>query len=230
MGLLDILNSIQDSSADPRARSGPASQGTDQGMSPIAKALLGLLAAYAAKSVTGSPPTQPGQPAGTPGGGLGDILGGVLGSSGRGGPGGAGAGAGAGGLGDILGGLLGGGGAGGGSVLNGEGTPADLPNALIWLKKAAVANMSHAQFVYGRLYDDGQVLKADPALGRKRWLQQILDRLKDNLNFFIVVGVLAFQSLNLVSEILVCCHDFTDLDESSHNCDVHQHGAITVED
>jgi uncharacterized protein YidB (DUF937 family) len=121
MGLLDILNSIQDSSADPRARSGPASQGTDQGMSPIAKALLGLLAAYAAKSMTGSPPTQPGgQPAGTPGGGLGDILGGVLGSAlGRGGPGGAGAGAGAGGLGDILGGLLGGGGAGAGSVLNG---------------------------------------------------------------------------------------------------------------
>jgi len=120
MGLLDILNSIQDSSADPRARPGPASQGTDQGMPPIAKALLELLAAYAAKSMTGSPPTQPGgQPAGTPGGGLGDILGGVLGSLGRGGPGGAGAGAGAGGLGDILGGLLGGGGGGARSALNG---------------------------------------------------------------------------------------------------------------
>src|SRR5438552_3845882 len=85
MGLLDILNSIQTGGADPRAQSAP----TSQGMSPIAKALLGLLAAYAAKSMSGS---APGQPTGNPGGGLGG-----------GGPGGGG------GLGDILGSVLGGG-------------------------------------------------------------------------------------------------------------------------
>jgi uncharacterized protein YidB (DUF937 family) len=128
MGLLDILNSIQSGgvSNDPRARPAPPSQGTSQGMSPIAKAMLALLAVYAAKNMRmgGSTPGQqptgyPGGnvPAGNPGGGLGgglgDLLGSVLGGGGR--PGG-GAAAG-GGLGGLLGGLLGG--AGAGAVLNG---------------------------------------------------------------------------------------------------------------
>jgi uncharacterized protein YidB (DUF937 family) len=112
MGLLDILNSIQTGGAagDPHAQSAPG----NEGMPPIAKALIGLLAAYAAKNMTGSPPTQPaGGPGGGGGlgGGLGDLLGGVLGGGRSGGSGG-------GGLGDLLGGLLGGGG-GAGSVLNG---------------------------------------------------------------------------------------------------------------
>jgi TPR repeat protein len=47
-------------------------------------------------------------------------------------------------------------------LLNGEGTDHDLPNALIWLKKAADANMAHAQFTYGRVYDDGQIVAPDP--------------------------------------------------------------------
>src|SRR5262249_18569292 len=86
MGLLDILNSIQAGgvSNDPRARTAPASQG----MSPMAKALLALLAVYAAKNLrrADAPPTQPAGPvggnvsAGLPGGqggnpgGLGDLL------------------------------------------------------------------------------------------------------------------------------------------------------------
>jgi hypothetical protein len=44
MGLLDILNTIQ-SGGDPRARPAPMPAGQSQGMSPIAQALLALLAA-----------------------------------------------------------------------------------------------------------------------------------------------------------------------------------------
>ena len=124
MGLLDILNTIQSGGGDPQARRAPMPAGQSQGMSPIAKALLGLLAVYAAKNMGmgGAPPAQQpgnmraGYPGGGPpgevgGGGLGDLLGGMLGG-GR--PGGA---PGGGGLGGLLGGLLGGGAA--GSALNG---------------------------------------------------------------------------------------------------------------
>jgi uncharacterized protein YidB (DUF937 family) len=121
MGLLDILNSISNSGGAGDPRDAP----TSQGMSPIAKALLGLLAVYAAKNLTRSAPTQPaGPPAGggglgggLGGGGLGDLLGSVLGGGRPGGGGGLGGGGSGGGLGDLLGGLLGGGAA--GSVLNG---------------------------------------------------------------------------------------------------------------
>ncbi|MCY0386176.1 tetratricopeptide repeat protein [Robbsia sp. Bb-Pol-6] len=56
-------------------------------------------------------------------------------------------------------------------LLNGEGTPPDIPGALIWLRKAAQANMSHAQFTYGRLYDDGQVVPRDTALAHRWFLK-----------------------------------------------------------
>ena len=104
MGLLDILNGIQGGgvSNDPRAQAAPARQG----MSPMAKALLGLLAIYAMKHMRRAdvPPTQQGRPSGA-NVGL---------------PGGQG-GAGGGGLGDLLRGGLGGllGGAAAGTVLNG---------------------------------------------------------------------------------------------------------------
>ena len=124
MGLLDILNTIQSGGGDPQARRAPMPAGQSQGMSPIAKALLGLLAVYAAKNMGmgGAPPAQQpgnmraGYPGGGPagevgGGGLGDLLGGMLGG-GR--PSSA---PGGGGLGGLLGGLLGGGAA--GSALNG---------------------------------------------------------------------------------------------------------------
>jgi uncharacterized protein YidB (DUF937 family) len=106
MGLLDILNTISTSGAasDPRARPAPTSQATSQGMSPMAKALLGLLAIYAMKNLRRADAPQA-QPAPRPGGNIGAGL-----------PGGGG-----GGLGDLLRGPLGGilGGAAAGTVLNG---------------------------------------------------------------------------------------------------------------
>jgi uncharacterized protein YidB (DUF937 family) len=131
MGLLDILNTIQNTlppgggmPTNPRGQPAPGPAADSQGMSPIAKALLALLAVYAVKHMqrSGGPaPTQPGGSAGgAPGGGLGDILGGALGGS----LGGSGSSSG-GGLGDLLkgplGGILGGalGGAATGTVLNG---------------------------------------------------------------------------------------------------------------
>src|SRR5688572_29363717 len=123
MGLMDILNGMQNG---PRGQRQPTPPGQSGGMSPIMMALLGLLAYKAMKGLggggapAGAPPTSlpPGTRTAEGGGGLGDILGGMLGG-GR--PGGGtmsgNAGAPGGGLGDILGGMLGGGAA--GSVLNG---------------------------------------------------------------------------------------------------------------
>jgi uncharacterized protein YidB (DUF937 family) len=112
MGLLDILNGMQNG---PRGGSAPAGSEKSGGMSPITMAILGLLAWKAMKHLTGgqAAPADAGHkadPAALPnagGGGLGDLLGGVLG--GRSAGGGAG-----GGLGDLLGGVLGGRSAGGG--------------------------------------------------------------------------------------------------------------------
>jgi uncharacterized protein YidB (DUF937 family) len=111
MGLLDILNSIQTGGGAADPRPAPTSRGTtqaaSQGMSPMAKALLALLAIYAAKNLRrADPPAAQPAPrsgrdvgAGLPGGGGGD----------------------GGGLGDLLRGPLGGilGGAAAGTVLNG---------------------------------------------------------------------------------------------------------------
>jgi uncharacterized protein YidB (DUF937 family) len=106
MGLLDILNTIGAGGAasDPRARPAPTSQATSQGMSPMAKALLALLAIYAMKNMRRADTPQA-QPAPRPGGNVTADL-----------PGGGG-----GGLGDLLRGPLGGilGGAAAGTVLNG---------------------------------------------------------------------------------------------------------------
>ena len=111
MGLLDILNSIGSAASDPRARPAPAgpatSQAGSQGMSPMAKAMLALLAIYAQKHMqradapTPRPAPQPAPRPGSAGAGPAD-----------GGPGN---------LGDLLRGTLGGvlGGAAAGTVLNG---------------------------------------------------------------------------------------------------------------
>jgi uncharacterized protein YidB (DUF937 family) len=77
MGLIDVLNGMQNGPHGPR---GP-STGSGGGMSPLTMAVLGLLAYKAVKSFTSQPgaapaaPAAPGssQSAGT-GGGLGDIL------------------------------------------------------------------------------------------------------------------------------------------------------------
>src|SRR5436190_17211268 len=138
MGLLDeVLKTMQAAGGpnDPRARPAPVPAPTpgapaSHGMSPMAKALLALLAAYAAKNLSKAPSETPTSPSGRsggtvtadnmPGGGrLDDLLKGPLGGLLRGGQG-AGTAAG-GGLGDLLKGPLGGllGGAAAGTAMNG---------------------------------------------------------------------------------------------------------------
>ena len=118
MGLLDILNGMQNGPRGAPQSRGAKNQG---GMSPLMMALLGLLAYKAMKHMTGASaggrpvPAPSGdtarlpggsQPGGQGGGGLGDILGGnQIGRQQGGAPGGMGGG---GSLGDILGGLFGG--------------------------------------------------------------------------------------------------------------------------
>jgi uncharacterized protein YidB (DUF937 family) len=109
MGLLDVLNGMQNG---PRGPSSPSSEKSSGGMSPMTMALLGLLAWKAFKHLTANQPGCGAQPAPTHlpppvNAGAGGGLGGALGGSG--------------GLGDLLngglGGLLAGGAA--GSVLSG---------------------------------------------------------------------------------------------------------------
>ncbi|KRQ13292.1 YidB family protein [Bradyrhizobium sp. DASA03076] len=91
MGLLDVLNGMQNG---PRGPSTPSSQSSSGGMSPMTMAILGLLAWKAFKHMTASQPGAVPQPAPTPvpppanagpggalggGGGLGDVLKGGLG-------------------------------------------------------------------------------------------------------------------------------------------------------
>ncbi|MDN4987331.1 DUF937 domain-containing protein [Bradyrhizobium arachidis] len=86
MGLLDVLNGMQNG---PRGPSTPSSQQSSGGMSPMTMAILGLLAWKAFKRLTaGQPgaapqsapaPVPPPVNTGTGGGGLGDVLKGGLG-------------------------------------------------------------------------------------------------------------------------------------------------------
>ena len=86
MGLMDVLNGMQNG---PRGPTGPSTSGSGGGMSPVTMAVIGLLAYKALKSFTGQPGSAPA--GATPGktapsqgtssgGGLGDILKGGLGS------------------------------------------------------------------------------------------------------------------------------------------------------
>jgi uncharacterized protein YidB (DUF937 family) len=83
MGLIDVLNGMQNGPHGPRG----SSTGSGGGMSPLTMAVLGLLAYKAVKSFTSQPGAAPaapaapgsGQSAGS-GGGLGDILKNGLGS------------------------------------------------------------------------------------------------------------------------------------------------------
>ena len=84
MGLLDVLNGMQNG---PRGPSTPSTQ-SGGGMSPMTMAILALLAYKAVKHMTGSsastaapapaPSPAPGGAGGGLGGGLGGLLGGVL--------------------------------------------------------------------------------------------------------------------------------------------------------
>jgi uncharacterized protein YidB (DUF937 family) len=80
MGLLDVLNGMQNG---PRGPSTPSAQ-SGGGMSPMTMAILGLLAWKAVKHLTASQPGASPAPAPQPssastGGGLGDVLKGGLG-------------------------------------------------------------------------------------------------------------------------------------------------------
>jgi uncharacterized protein YidB (DUF937 family) len=109
MGLLDILNGMQNG---PRGPSTPSASGSGSGMSPMTMAILALLAYKAVKHIGGSQTGTTPAPAPSPaGGGMGGgLAGGGLAGGGLGG-----------GLGDVLkgglGGLLAGGAA--GSVISG---------------------------------------------------------------------------------------------------------------
>ena len=137
MGLLDILNGMQNGPKGQRQAPPPtqpgsrASSGSGGGLSPVLKGLLGLVAYNAVKG-RGGKSAAPGQSAPFPpggtvtagkpgGGGLDDILGGLFGGKPGGAPGGKPGGAPGGSLADMLPGGLGGllGGAAAGGVLSG---------------------------------------------------------------------------------------------------------------
>ena len=110
MGLLDVINGMQQG---PRGPSTPTSSQSSGGMSPMTMAILGLLAWKAFRHMTASQPgaTPPSTPTPAPAPSGGSLAGGS----------GGGTGGGLGGLGDILKGPLGGvlGGAAAGSVISG---------------------------------------------------------------------------------------------------------------
>src|SRR6202035_2084044 len=74
MGLIDVLNGMQNGPHGPRG----SSTGSGGGMSPLTMAVLGLLAYKAVKSFTSRPGAAPAAPASSQsagaGGGLGDLL------------------------------------------------------------------------------------------------------------------------------------------------------------
>jgi uncharacterized protein YidB (DUF937 family) len=87
MGLLDVLNGMQNG---PRGPSTPSAPGSSGGMSPLTMAILGLLAFKAVKHLTASQPGAAPAPAPSPGtttanagpaggGGLGSLIPGGLG-------------------------------------------------------------------------------------------------------------------------------------------------------
>ena len=80
MGLLDVLNGMQNG---PRGPSTPSAQSSGGGMSPMTMAILGLLAWKAVKhfsaNQSGASPAPAPAPATTAGGGMGDVIKGGLG-------------------------------------------------------------------------------------------------------------------------------------------------------
>jgi uncharacterized protein YidB (DUF937 family) len=83
MGLMDVLNGMQNGPHGPRGQS----TGSGGGMSPMTMAILGLLAYKTFKSFTSTASAAPGTPgapgrgqAASPGGGISDILKGGLGT------------------------------------------------------------------------------------------------------------------------------------------------------
>jgi uncharacterized protein YidB (DUF937 family) len=185
MGLLDILNGMQNG---PRGQRQPTPPGQGGGMSPIMMALLGLLAYKAMKGLggggaptgapTGAPPSSlpPGTRTAEGGGGLGDILGGMLNGPG-GAPNRAGA-PGGGGLGDLLGGLLGGGpaagGRPGGTMAGNAGAPGGgMGGGLGGILGGMLGGAAAGTVLNGGL---GQILQDMQRSGQGRTAQSWIDR------------------------------------------------------
>jgi uncharacterized protein YidB (DUF937 family) len=185
MGLLDILNTIGSAASDPRARPAPAgpatSQAGSQGMSPMAKAMLALLAIYAQKHMqradapTPRPAPQPAPRSGSAGAGPGD----------GGGPGN---------LADLLRGTLGGalGGAAAGTVLNGglggllkqfqENGQGDVAHS--WIGTGPNKTISEGDLASALGGDTLNTLSQQTGMGRDdllEGLRQYLPRLVDQL-------------------------------------------------
>ncbi len=211
MGLLDILNGMQNGPRGQRQPSGRQASGSSSGgggMSPIMMALLGLLAYKAVKgggpgNILGSgqapagagkatpPPPSGDMKAGAPGGGLADILGDLLGGQAGNPARKAAPGATAGGLDDLLRGGLGGllGGAAGGSVLSGA-----LGSILKDLQNSGQGQVAHSWIGKGPNQeiapdDLGEALGGDTldALVRQTGMSRasLLDGLSQNLPDFI---------------------------------------------
>ncbi|RXH10345.1 YidB family protein [Bradyrhizobium guangzhouense] len=186
MGLLDVLNGMQNG---PRGPSTPSSQSSSSGMSPMTMAILGLLAWKAFKHMTAGQPNAAPQSApapvpppanAAPGGGLGGGLGGALGGGG--------------GLGDVLkgglGGLLAGGAA--GSVLSGglgdllnqlqQGGHGETANS--WVGKGENKAIAPGDLANALGADQIQSLSAQSGLSRdellsglSQYLPQVVDHL-----------------------------------------------------
>ena len=71
--------------------------------------------------------------------------------------------------------------------------------------------------------------KPDPPLGRHRcWLEEFFDGLENDLEFFVVLIVLAFQGFDLVRQVLVSNHCLPQLDECAHDEDVDLNRALAI--
>jgi uncharacterized protein YidB (DUF937 family) len=174
MGLLDVLNGMQQGPRGPTGPSAPSSGG----MSPMTMAILGLLAWKAVKHLTASQPGAAPQPAPSPGGGMGGGLAGGL----------------AGGLGNVLkgplGGLLAGGAA--GSVISGglgdvlkqlqQGGHADTANS--WVGKGDNKSIAPGDLANALGADQINALASQSGLSRdellnglSKYLPQVIDHL-----------------------------------------------------
>ena len=179
MGLLDVLNGMQNG---PRGPSTPSAQSGSGGMSPMTMAILGLLAWKAVKHLTaGQLGAAPPQPAPSPGNVTAGLPGGGMGGGGLGG-----------GLGDVLkgglGGLLAGGAA--GSVISGG--LGDLLNQLqqkghgetanSWVSNGPNKAISPGDLASALGADQIQSLSAQSGLSRDELLSGLSQYLPDAVN------------------------------------------------
>ena len=188
MGLLDVLNGMQNG---PRGPSNPDAQGSG-GMSPMTMAILGLLAWKAIKHFSanqaGASPAPGNVTAGMPGGGMGGGLGGGLGGS----------------LGDVLkgglGGLLAGGAA--GSVISGglgdllkqlqQGGQGETANS--WVSNGPNKQIAPGDLASALGADQINSLMSQSGLSRDELLSGLSQHLPDVINHLTPDGRLPTES------------------------------------